>query len=146
VKKGIFALGLILAIVGFGGDIAAASGIGIPLISSATSSAADQDFYTISQIQVESIDNDGRYAPSRDSLRSGILGHALPTTNGRELSYSVSEDGAHYIEAEQITGSKVRVASDTAKAITCDRYTPTCIAHVTADPGLIAALPFWASF
>ena len=143
---GVGVTALIIAIVGFGGQIAQAVTTGIPLIFAAQASAADQDFNTVKAIQQVSTATDELYVPTLESLRDGSFTYVLPTTNGRELSYAVTHDRTHYIAAERLPNGKVRIVSDNSDAITCDSYSATCLGRITEEPELIASIPNWEIF
>ena len=120
--------------------------VGYPQIVAAQASAADQDFSTVKEIQQVAVSGEGLYAPSLDSFRDGSLTFVIPTTNTREMSYTVTQDRAHYVVAKRESNGTVRIASDTSPAITCTGYTAKCLANVTTETELIAATPNWVTF
>lgn len=132
---------LALVLIGAGTQVASALGV------LANASAADQDFKTVATIQSVSTQTDELYAPTIDSLRDGTFTYALPTTKGRGLSYAVSQDRTHYVIAEQLSNGTIRIASDSASAVTCASYSAQCLAKVTSSPDLLAAIvPTWITF
>lgn len=134
------AVSIAIAAISFGGVATGAPTI----IHAADALVANQDFANAREVQAISISTDSLFAPSYESLTDGGFGTSVEFRIGEATSYTASADRTHYVIAEELKFGGIAISSDTHEsAIPCTSYTAECVAQVTDDASLIAAVPTW---